>query len=962
VTQDGPSHISVRGAREHNLKDINVDIPRGELVVVCGVSGSGKSTLAFDTVYAEGQRRYVESLSAYARQFLGQLRKPDVDSIEGLSPAVAIDQKSTSSNPRSTVGTVTEIHDHLRLLWARVGQAHCVDDGSVLGGSDITSIVKRVVAHTGSKVIVGATVVSARKGTMRSEVDALVKAGFVRGRLDGRDIELEQFQNAEKNLRHDLEVIVDRISVKAGSTQRLRESLETAMRQGAGTAFIEVLDADGNVTERELCSLDGACAKCGKSWPVLEPRTFSFNSPFGACEACDGLGSRFAIDEDLVVPDKERSIAQGAISPWQGMTGSYQRWALTGVCKELKINVNTPWKKLPATQRELILRGEAECDPVWQGRSYHVTYENVEKWLTRRAREAETDKKREHAAQFMRELPCQTCAGRRLSPYALGVTIADTSIAEVSGMTVQEAHDWFEELTLTSEQAHIAERLVREIEARLGFLCDVGLEYVTLDRSARTLSGGEAQRIRLASQVGAGLAGVLYVLDEPSIGLHPQDNKRLITTLRKLRDLGNTVLVVEHDEETIDAASWVIEVGPHAGEHGGEVVFEGTPHDLKSAATLTGEYLSGRRSIATPATRRSGRGELWIKGAVENNLKALDVRVPLGCFVTVAGVSGSGKSTLISDILQPQLARELHGARALPGRHKEIVGVDQLDKCINIDQAPIGRTPRSNPATYTGVFDKIRALFGDIPESKARGWKQGRFSFNVPVGSGGGRCEACAGEGTKTIEMNFLPDVHVPCTSCDGRRFAEATLEVKFKEKSIADVLEMTVDTALEHFAAQPSIARPLQVLSDVGLGYVRLGQSATQLSGGEAQRVKLAAELQKRPTGKTLYLLDEPTTGLHFDDVSKLVGVLQRLVTSGNSVVVIEHNIDVLRASDWIIELGPKGGHGGGLLVAEGTPEHIATCDTATAGFVKAALLQHPVASEKTPGKKTPGKKTPRV
>ncbi len=951
--------------------------------MVCGVSGSGKSTLAFDTVYAEGQRRYVESLSAYARQFLGQAGKPDVDSIEGLSPAVAIDQKSTSSNPRSTVGTVTEIHDHLRLLWARVGTAHCQDDGTALGESDITSILTRVLSRQGARVLVGAVVVVARKGTMKSEVDALVKAGFVRGRLDGREIEFANFEPVEKNLRHDLEVIVDRVVVKQSSSQRLRESLETSLRQGNGAAFIEVLNADGVVQERELCSLTGACSTCGKSWPELEPRTFSFNSPFGACTACDGIGSQYRGSEDLIVPDQDKSLMEGAIVAWQGWYGGYHRWVLDALCTTLKIDMHAPWSEIPKAKRRVILEGyDAELTARYKGKVYKLRYEGIAPWLAKRLAEAKTDRQREHAEAFMREVPCLECNGERLSPYALGVTVHGESIAKVSSMTVQEAHEWFSALELSDEETIIAERLVKEIAARLGFLVDVGLEYVTLDRSARTLSGGEAQRIRLASQVGAGLAGVLYVLDEPSIGLHPQDNHRLIQTLTKLRDLGNTVLVVEHDEETIEAANWVVEIGPNAGELGGEVVFSGPAQDLKYADTLTGAYLSHRLSIATPSERRSAKGHITIVGAQENNLQNVDVAFPLGCLVTVAGVSGSGKSTLVSEIMQPVLSRELHGGRALPGKHKLVKGVDQLDKCIAIDQAPIGRTPRSNPATYTGVFDKIRTLFGELPEAKARGWKPGRFSFNVPVANGGGRCEVCEGEGTKTIEMNFLPDVHVPCASCNGRRFSESTLEVTFKDASIADVLEMTVDTALEHFSAQPPIARTLKVLQEVGLGYVRLGQAATQLSGGEAQRVKLATELQKRATGKTLYLLDEPTTGLHFDDVAKLVGVLQRLVDTGNSVVVIEHNVDVLRASDWLIELGPKGGKQGGLLVGEGTPEDLAVMDTPTAPFVRAALAAHATdvvqqggevgaqpakksaqktaSAKTTPGTKTPGKKTP--
>ena len=940
----GPKVIAVRGAREHNLKDVNVDIPRDKLVVVCGVSGSGKSTLAFDTVYAEGQRRYVESLSSYARQFLGQTRKPDVDSIDGLSPAVAIDQKTTSQNPRSTVGTVTEVHDYLRLLWARAGTAHCSDCGIPLGKSDIRSIVARVSTRSKEKVLIGATVVRAKKGTMRSEVDALVKQGFVRGRLDGRDIELADFIDVEKNLRHDLEVIVDRIVVKDNSRARLTESLETALRTGGGQAFVEVLNPDGTPASRELCSLTGACSSCGKSWPELEPRTFSFNSPFGACSVCDGLGSLYRYVEELVIPDGSRSISEGAVTPWNGMAGSYQRWALEALCKARGISRSTPWEELAAKERKLVLEGTAGTNAAtWQGRKYDVAFEGVGPWLIRRVREAENDRQREIAEAFMRERPCTACNGHRLAAYPLGVLVGGVSIAAVAAMTVATAKEWFDELTLEGERAQIAERVVREITARLGFLVDVGLDYVTLDRAAKTLSGGEAQRIRLASQVGAGLAGVLYVLDEPSIGLHPRDNTRLIKTLERLRDIGNTVLVVEHDEETINAADWVIDVGPHAGVQGGNIVFEGTPAKLLKAKTLTGEYLSGKRSIPTPAVRRTAHGELWVRGAREHNLRNVDVMFPLGTLVTVAGVSGSGKSTLVSEILEPALAKALTGARSIAGLHTRLDGLDQIDKCISIDQSPIGRTPRSNPATYTGVFDKIRTLFGELPEAKARGWKQGRFSFNVASANGGGRCDACSGDGTLTIEMHFLPNVHVPCSTCDGKRYTEETLEVKYKNASIADVLEMTVDVARDHFSAQSAIKRVLDVLSDVGLGYVKLGQSATSLSGGEAQRVKLASELCKRSTGKTLYLLDEPTTGLHFDDVAKLVVVLQRLVDGGNTVLVIEHNLDVIRVSDWVVELGPNGGFGGGLVVAEGTPEQIAVSSSPTAPYLAASLRQHP-------------------
>lgn len=971
MKQDGPSHIEVRGAREHNLKNIDVDIPRGELVVVCGVSGSGKSTLAFDTVYAEGQRRYVESLSAYARQFLGQLKKPDVDSIEGLSPAVAIDQKTTNSNPRSTVGTVTEIHDHLRLLWARIGVAHCVDDGTVLGGADPQAMVDRIMElEDSTKLMIGYVAVRQKKGTMKPELDAIRKRGFVRVRIDGRLMELDAVGELEKNLRHDIDVVVDRAVVSEKGRRRISDSLQTALREGDGEAYFEVLAKNGDVKERVLCSLSGSCQLCGVSWPALEPRTFSFNSPFGACQTCEGLGVMYEGAEELIVPDPSRTLMHGAIAPWTGMAGGYQRWALEIFCRYRGIDMHTSWKNLPKKDRTAVLEGvKGEFEAKWRNKTYSIKFEGVRPWLRRRLGEAKDEKQREAVSMYMREIPCTVCDGDRLAKYPLGVLVGGKNIAEITKLSVEEAHEWFEALILGEQHLLIAERLLRETRSRLRFLKNVGLGYISLDRSAKTLSGGEAQRIRLASQVGAGLAGVLYVLDEPSIGLHARDNERLIETLESLRDLGNTVLVVEHDEETMRRADWIIDVGPKAGVGGGEIVCEGTIEDVKlEERSLTGAYLSRRLSIKTPVVRRVPRGEIVVRGARENNLQGIDVHLPLGGVVAVCGVSGSGKSTLVSDILTPALMRELHKSRGLPGRHDSIEGLEQIDRCIVIDQAPIGRTPRSNPATYTGVFDKIRTLFGELPESKARGWKQGRYSFNVPVASGGGRCEACQGDGELTIEMNFLPDIHVPCEACQGRRYADETLEVKFKEKSIADVLHMTVDEARELFRAQPGIHRVLDCLHDVGLGYVKLGQSATSLSGGEAQRVKLAEQLSKRSTGKTLYILDEPTTGLHFADVHALVEVLDRLAESGNTVLIVEHNIDVIRVADYVIELGPEGGKGGGLLVACGTPEEIADGESPTAEFVREALLQHGRAREGTvsqkravkPGAKKPAANTP--
>jgi len=948
-------NIEVRGAREHNLDNIDVDIPRGNLVVMCGVSGSGKSTLAFDTVYAEGQRRYVESLSAYARQFLGQLKKPDVDSIEGLSPAVAIDQKTTSANPRSTVGTVTEIHDHLRLLFARVGEPHCPVDGSALGSVNVLETAERMVSlEVGSSVIIGCHHTKAKKGTMVPEIESISRQGFSKIRIDGRVVSVDDPGVFEKNLRHDVDIIVDRVKIRENSLSRITDSINAALIAGGGEAFWERLDGEGNTVERTLLSRSGACVECGTSYPKIEPRTFSFNSPFGACTNCDGLGVLLKGEESLIVPKPERSLMENAIAPWAGMHGSYQRWTLDAMCRQEGISTLVSWKKLSAADKKKILDGVDGTIPAKHGgKTYQVRYEGVRSYLEKKISDGASDKARDYMLGYMRERPCVSCGGGRLSPYALAVLVGGSNIHDIEKLQVSEALLWFDNLTLSKKQSTIAERLVRETRARLGFLENVGLGYITLERSAKTLSGGEAQRIRLASQIGAGLAGVLYVLDEPSIGLHPQDNERLIETLKNLRDLGNTVLVVEHDEDTVSSADWVIDVGPGAGSHGGRIVAEGTPEDIKANKnSVTGPWLSGVKRINIPKERRIATGVVKLRGVKANNIKGIDVSVPLGVMTGVCGVSGSGKSTLVNDVLEPAATGwVLRGERTHDGVRK-IDGLDALDKVINIDQSPIGRTPRSNPATYTGVFDKIRTLYGDLPESKARGWKQGRYSFNVPPANGGGRCESCDGDGVITVAMNFLPDVYVPCETCDGSRYNKETLEVKYHGKSIADVLSMTVDEAREHFKAQSSIKRVLDTLSDVGLGYVMLGHSATWLSGGEAQRVKIAEQLCRRNTGKTLYILDEPTTGLHFEDVAKLLEVLERLVSGGNTVLVVEHNTDVLASCDHLIELGPTGGDGGGVIVAEGTPESIASSKTATGRFLAKALKTRSPKLAKRPAK----------
>ncbi len=939
--------LVVRGAREHNLKDVSLELPRDALIVFTGLSGSGKSSLAFDTIFAEGQRRYVESLSAYARQFLGQMDKPDVDFIEGLSPAVSIEQKSTNRNPRSTVGTITEVYDYLRLLFARAGRPHCPNCGKAVSRQSPQQIVDQILTMPATtKFQVLAPVVRERKGEFVDLFSDLVTQGYSRARVDGETIQLSEPPKLKKQEKHTIEVVVDRLTAKEESKSRLTDSIETALKLASGLVILDFVDAKGAEKERTF-SEHLACHDCNLSFEELEPRSFSFNSPFGACPDCSGIGTKLEVDEELIIPDDSISIEEGAIAPWAGgQSSEYFLRLLEALASELKFKLDTPWKKLPAKAKEAVINGfDYEVHVKYKNRygrvrNYSTGFEGVIPFIHRRHSETDSDFSREKYEAYMRETPCPVCKGARLKPEVLAVTIGGKSIAEICLLSIDDCAKFLKGIELSAREAQIAERVMKEVHARLGFLLDVGLDYLSLDRPAATLSGGEAQRIRLATQIGSGLVGVLYVLDEPSIGLHQRDNRRLIDTLTRLRNLGNTLIVVEHDEETIRTADWIVDIGPGAGEHGGHVVVSGSYEELiNSQESITGAYLSGRRSIEIPSERRpiDPKRKLVVKGAKENNLKDIEVEIPLGLFVSVTGVSGSGKSTLVNDILYTTLANKLNGARLVPGRHRTVTGIDQLDKVVHVDQSPIGRTPRSNPATYTGVFDKVRALFAETSEAKVRGYQQGRFSFNVK----GGRCENCSGDGTITIEMNFLPDVYVPCEVCHGARYNRETLEVHYKGKTIAQVLDMPIEIAHEFFESVPTIARYLKTLCDVGLGYVRLGQSAPTLSGGEAQRVKLATELQRRSTGRTIYVLDEPTTGLHFEDVNKLLGVLKRLVETGNTVVVIEHNLDVIKSSDWVIDMGPEGGFRGGTVVAEGTPEEVAKVKASYTGQFLAEILE---------------------
>ena len=936
--------LTVRGAREHNLKDVSLAIPRDALVVFTGLSGSGKSSLAFDTIFAEGQRRYVESLSAYARQFLGQMDKPDVDFIDGLSPAVSIDQKSTSRNPRSTVGTITEVYDYLRLLFARIGKPHCPSCGEPVGRQTPQQIVDRVLdLPEGTKFQVLAPVVRERKGEYSDLFRQLQTQGFSRARVDGTVHLLTEPPTLKKQQKHTIEVVVDRLAVKASARRRLTDSVETALGLAGGIVNLEFVDAPADDPDRErLFSEHLVCLNDGQSFEDLEPRSFSFNSPFGACPQCTGLGTRMEVDPELIVPDPDLSLADGAVSPWgSGHISEYYARLVTALADELGADVNTPFKDLPDAMRDAVLHGYNHQVHVryrnryGRERSYSTGFEGAIPFVQRRHAESESDSARERYEGFMREVPCPECNGARLKPVSLAVTVGGVNIATIAQMPIGEAAAFLADLDVSDRDAQIATRVLKEVNERLAFLMDVGLHYLSLSRPAGTLAGGEAQRIRLATQIGSGLVGVLYVLDEPSIGLHQRDNHRLIDTLVRLRDLGNTLIVVEHDEDTIRTADWVVDIGPGAGEHGGQIVVSGTVEDLlASPDSLTGQYLSGARRIEIPAKRRpvDATRMVVVEGAREHNLQNVTAEFPLGCFVAITGVSGSGKSTLVNDVLYTVLARDLNGARSVPGRHRRVTGLEHLDKVVHVDQSPIGRTPRSNPATYTGVFDHVRKLFASTQEAKVRGYLPGRFSFNVK----GGRCEACTGDGTIKIEMNFLPDVYVPCEVCHGDRYNRETLEVHFKGRTIAQVLDMPIEEALEFFAAVPPIARHMQTLVDVGLGYVRLGQPAPTLSGGEAQRVKLASELQRRSTGRTIYVLDEPTTGLHFEDVRKLLGVLHSLVDKGNSVLVIEHNLDVIKTADWVVDLGPEGGSGGGTIVAAGTPEQVAAnADSHTGRFL---------------------------
>jgi excinuclease ABC subunit A len=952
--------LVVRGAREHNLKNVSIELPRDALVVFTGLSGSGKSSLAFDTIFAEGQRRYVESLSAYARQFLGQMDKPDVDFIEGLSPAVSIDQKSTNRNPRSTVGTITEVYDYLRLLFARAGRPHCPNCGKAVTRQSPQQIVDQILElPPTTKFQVLAPVIRARKGEFVELFSDLITQGYSRARIDGEVIQLSEAPKLKKQEKHTIEVVIDRLTAKAESKTRLTDSIETALRLASGIVVLDFVDSKGADKERTY-SEHLACHDCELSFEELEPRSFSFNSPFGACVECSGIGMKKEVDEDLIIPDDSISINEGAIAPWSGgQSSDYFLRLLEALAKDLPFSLDTPWKKISAKARDAILNGyEYEIKMKYKGRygarNYTTGFEGVIPFIHRRHEETDSDYSRDKYEAYMREISCEKCNGARLKPEVLAVTIGGKNISQICELSIADCATFLKQIKLNKREAQIAERVMKEVNARLGFLLDVGLDYLSLARPAGSLSGGEAQRIRLATQIGSGLVGVLYVLDEPSIGLHQRDNKRLIETLTRLRNLGNTLIVVEHDEETIRTADWIVDIGPGAGEHGGKVVVSGSYEDLiASKESITGAYLSGRKSIAIPKNRRpiDAKRKLVVKGAKENNLKEIDVEVPLGVFVSVTGVSGSGKSTLVNDILYTVLANKLNGARLVPGRHRTVTGVELLDKVVHVDQSPIGRTPRSNPATYTGVFDKIRALFAETSEAKIRGYQQGRFSFNVK----GGRCENCSGDGTITIEMNFLPDVYVPCEVCHGARYNRETLEVHYKNKTIAEVLNMPIEEASGFFESVPAIARYLKTLNDVGLGYVRLGQSAPTLSGGEAQRVKLATELQRRSTGRTIYVLDEPTTGLHFEDVNKLLTVLNRLVDTGNTVVVIEHNLDVIKCSDWVIDMGPEGGFRGGLVVAEGTPEDVAKVKESYTGQFLGEILKNnrQVVKKTSPAKK---------
>lgn len=942
--------IRVQGARENNLKNVDLTIPRDAMVVFTGLSGSGKSSLAFDTIFAEGQRRYVESLSSYARMFLGQVDKPDVDFIEGLSPAVSIDQKSTSKNPRSTVGTITEIYDYMRLLWARIGHPHCPECGEEITQQtpqQIVDILQEYPERTRLQIL--APVVSARKGEFVDLFKDLLTQGYSRARVDGETVQLSDPPKLAKQYKHTIEVVVDRIVIKDGIHQRLTDSIETALKLADGRVLIDFVDREQDDPERTRSFSENLA--CPNNHPLqidtIEPRAFSFNSPFGACSACDGIGSRLEVDTELLVPNPDLTLGEGAIAPWSQGKATTEYWLrlLAGLGEELGFDLNTPFKDLPAKTRAAILDGKdykvevSYRNRFGRERRYTSGFEGVKAYIKRKHEETESDFARDRYEQYMRQVACPSCGGARLNPTILGVKVGGQSIADITDLSLADALAFVRGLQLSAREAKIGEQVLKEIDARLQFLLDVGLDYLTLSRSAGTLSGGEAQRIRLATQIGSGLVGVLYVLDEPSIGLHQRDNRRLIETLTKLRDMGNTLIVVEHDEDTMREADWIVDVGPGAGEHGGEIVHSGSFEELlKNTKSITGDYMAGRRSIEVPASRRpvDKERQLTVRGARENNLKNVTVSFPLGVFTAVTGVSGSGKSTLVNDILYTSLANKLNGAKQVPGRHKSIDGLEHLDKVIHVDQSPIGRTPRSNPATYTGVFDHIRKLFAETSEAKMRGYTPGRFSFNVK----GGRCEDCSGDGTLKIEMNFLPDVYVPCETCHGKRYNRETLEVHYKGKTIADVLEMPVEEAAEFFAAFTPIARHLNTLVDVGLGYIRLGQPATTLSGGEAQRVKLATELQKRSNGRSIYVLDEPTTGLHFEDIRKLLAVLQSLVDKGNSVITIEHNLDVVKCADWIIDMGPEGGSGGGTVIAEGTPEQVAQVKGSHTGAFLAEIL----------------------